>query len=134
MEVLSCGRAVDHGEVHLLSDFSLSHVFSGRVIITIRQLEESLDTGGGVFGASTVVAVRQKHHEAGLDVPLALTRGDELVDHDLSAVCKVTELSFPKDKSGGVSLGVSLLKAKYSVLGQVRVGGNETADAVFIGT
>lgn len=64
MEVLGCSRAVTETEVHVLCDLSLGHVVSRWLVISIAELQESLDTTGGVLWAGSIVTVRQEHNEA----------------------------------------------------------------------
>ena len=116
MEVLSSSRAVAQTKVHLLLNLGIRPVFSGVLIICVIQLQESLDTTGGVLRAGTVVAVGQEHHKTRLDVPFGFSGCNKLINHDLSAVCEVTELGFPEDKCGWVSLGVTKLESEAGVL------------------
>ena len=64
---------------------------SARPRVANAQLQEALDAGRRVLRPLAVVAVRQGHDEAGALQPLALARGDELVDDDLRAVGKVAD-------------------------------------------
>ena len=64
MEVLRGSCAVTQTEVHTLDDSSLRHIVSGRLIIGIIELEESLDSRRRMLRACTVVAVRQEHDQA----------------------------------------------------------------------
>ncbi|QTK80393.1 hypothetical protein AT6N2_C2847 [Agrobacterium tumefaciens] len=59
-------------------------------------LQPALQTGGRVFRTLTFVAMRQKADQTGHAKPLAFTRRDELVEHDLSTVGEVAELGFPE--------------------------------------
>ena len=70
VEVLSGSRAIAQTEVHALDNPSLSHIVCGYLIISIIELKETLDSARRMLGAGTVVAVRQKHDQARLDVPL----------------------------------------------------------------
>ena len=132
MEELRGGGALSQGEVHALSNLALTNVVSGVLIISVGQLEETLNTARGVLGTSTIVTVREEHDQARFDVPLGLARSHKLVNHDLSTVCEITELGLPKDERHRVSLGVAMLEAENGILGQVRVRGDETACAVLL--
>ena len=132
MEVVCCGSAVGKREVHMLSDPSLTLLLSRWHIISIWQLEESLNATRRVFRASAIVAVRQKHYKTRPYIPLAFSRSNELINHNLSAVCKVTELSLPKYKRRWVGTCVSLLEAKNSILRQVRVRRDEMSRRVVL--
>src|SRR5256885_7113116 len=50
--------------------------------------------------------------------PLDLARGDELVDHDLSAVGEVAELRFPDHQRVGRGAGEAVLEAQHRLLGR----------------
>ena len=63
-----------------------------------------------MLGALPFVAVRQEHRQAALAAPLGLTGADELVDHDLSAVGKVAELSFPNRQALRRRAGIAVFK------------------------
>lgn len=133
MEVLGGSRAEAQAEVRLLHNFSVSQVVRRVLIVGITELQESFDTAGRVLGTSTIVAVRQEHDQARLDVPLGLGRSHELVDHDLGTVGEITKLSFPEDECRWVSLSVTELVTENGVLGQVRARSDELAGAVFLG-
>lgn len=51
-----------------------------------------------MLGAIAVETVGKQHHKTIVHVPFGFARCDELVDHDLGAISKVTELSFPQSK------------------------------------
>ena len=57
--------------------------------------EESLDSGIGVLGSLTIVAMGQKDYQVATSLPLLFTSGDVLVDDSLGSVGKVSELGFP---------------------------------------
>src|ERR1700674_505780 len=59
------------------------------------ELQEALEARAGMLRPLALVAVRQKHDEAGRQVPLVFTGADELVDDDLGAVGEIAELRFP---------------------------------------
>lgn len=70
-----------------------------------------------MLGAGAIIAVRQKHDQTRLDVPLGLTGSHKLIDHDLSTVSKVTELGLPEAEGVGVRLSVTLFETEDGVLG-----------------
>lgn len=72
-----------------------------------------------MFWSLSIITVREKHHEPIFNIPFRLARRDKLVDHDLSAVCKVTKLSFPQDEAHWVGNGVAVFKTKDGVLTEV---------------
>ena len=119
VEELGSSSALCQAEVHSFHNPGFGPVRWRGVVVSIIKLQEALNTTRGVLWASTVVTVRQEHDEARLHIPLALTRCDELINHDLSSVGEVTKLSLPQNKSGWVTLGVTLLEAKHSILGQM---------------
>jgi hypothetical protein len=67
--------------------------------VVVAELEETLDTGRGMFGTLTVITVRKRHDETGTLEPLALSGSDELVDHDLSTVGEVTDCKGEQEES-----------------------------------
>ena len=84
-------------------------------------MEEALHAGGGVLGALAIVAVGEKHDEAGEQTPLGFAGGDELVDDALRAVDEVAELGFPEDEGFGVVACVAVLEAQGGGFGEERV-------------
>ena len=80
--------------------------------------------------AVTIVAVRQQHHETILGVPLDFTSSNELIDHDLGAISEVTELSFPKHESVGISRSVTVFVTENGILRQMRARGDEPSGAI----
>ena len=74
-------------------------------------LEEAFEAGGRVLGALAFVAVGEEEHDAAGALPLRLTGGDELVDHDLGAVGEVAELGFPDAEHLGVVERVAVIEA-----------------------
>lgn len=69
----------------------------------------------------SVISMRKQHNESVLDSPLLLTGRNELIDHNLSAVGKVTELCLPDSQSIRVSLCIAVFVAKNSKLRKMRV-------------
>ena len=61
------------------------------------ELEVSLQSRAGVFGALALVAVRQEQYEPRGLAPLRLAAHDELVDHGLPDVGEVPVLGLPED-------------------------------------
>src|SRR5262245_66537606 len=59
-------------------------------------LQVPLESGRGMLGTLSLVAVRQQADDAGHAQPFALARGDELVEHDLRAVGEIAELRLPQ--------------------------------------
>jgi hypothetical protein len=86
--------------------------------ILVAELEVSLNSGRGVLWSLSIVTVWQRHNNAGSLEPLALTRGNELINDALSVVGKVTELSLPHDESIWGGERVSVLEAKGTKLGE----------------
>mmetsp|Transcript_13546 Transcript_13546/g.32144 ORF Transcript_13546/g.32144 Transcript_13546/m.32144 type:complete len:542 (-) Transcript_13546:1424-3049(-) len=126
MEVVGGSRAVDNLHIALLDLHTLIPAKVGNVMrIFIHLLQEALHSARRMFGSLTIVSVRQEHHETTLTEPLVLSRHNELVDHDLSSVHKVTELSLPKNEAVGVLQTVPVLETKDSKLGEDRVTSNE---------
>lgn len=67
--------------------------------VFVAELQEAFHAARAVFRALAIVAVRQAHHETRSLEPFHLARSNELVNDALSIVGKITELSFPDDKS-----------------------------------
>lgn len=101
VEVIGSIGAVDYLNVtspHLIL------ISRGLIFITdvIRKIQNPLDSGLTVLRSLTVHAVRENHHDSGLNSPLGLSTHDKVVDHDLSSVHEVSKLSFPDDQRVGV--------------------------------
>jgi len=104
-----------HGVVHALEGNIDVHA-SGCPSWRVHELEEALNAGRGVLRPSTIEAVREEHHEAGLAHPLGLRAREELVDDDLGAVGEVAELSLPHGKHAGGLERVAVLEAEDAEL------------------
>src|SRR3712207_6535020 len=61
-------------------------------IVACRELQKPLDTGVGMLGPLTFVAMGQKQDQAGTLPPFGMAGDDELVDDHLRRVRKVAEL------------------------------------------
>ncbi|KAI3492962.1 hypothetical protein L1887_42337 [Cichorium endivia] len=121
VEVVGRRGAVDDGHVAVLV---LPVALLGRREaegVVVAELEEPLDPRRRVLGTLTVVAVGQVEHETGALEPLALARGDELVDDALGVVGKVAELSLPDGKVLGRDEREAELEAHAAELGERRV-------------
>ena len=62
--------------------------------------------------------MRQQHRQAALAAPLSFTGADELVNHDLSAVSKIAELSFPNRQTLRRRAGVAVFKCQNRLFRQ----------------
>ena len=87
-------------------------------VVFSSQREESLDACRAVLRALTLVAVRQQQNDTVLLLPLVFGGNDVLINDDLGAVDKVTELRFPEDERVTVGMGVAILVAHCCVLGK----------------
>ena len=127
MEVVGSGGRHNNAHVNLLDDVLVvvADAIFGNELVLVAKLQVTLSATRRVLRAGTVVTVRQKHHETVLNVPLGLTRADELIDDDLSAISKVTELRLPHGQRVRMSLRIAKLVAEDGEFRQVRVGGNE---------
>src|SRR4051794_6866826 len=67
------------------------------------------------------VPMGQQQHEAARLVPLGFGRNQELIDDDLGAVGKVTELCFPQDECQRIGNAVAELETHRGVLAQEAV-------------
>src|SRR5438046_10290253 len=61
------------------------------------ELYEAFNAGAGVLRSLAFVAVGQKQHDAGEQIPLGFTGADELIDDGLRDVDEVAELGFPEN-------------------------------------
>lgn len=95
--------------------------------VLVAQLEESFHSAGRVVWSPSVITMRQQHHKTVSDVPLSLSRANELVDDGLSSIGEITKLSLPDNQVIGVGHGVAQLKAQNSELRDIRIRGNESA-------
>mmetsp|Transcript_52822 Transcript_52822/g.53221 ORF Transcript_52822/g.53221 Transcript_52822/m.53221 type:complete len:332 (-) Transcript_52822:1055-2050(-) len=81
--------------------------------ILIHHLEESFQATTRVFGPLTVVPVREEHDQPALSHPLVLTRRNELINHNLGTVAKISKLGLPNHQRVGVFEAVPQFKADY---------------------
>ena len=79
-----------------------------------------------MLGPLAFVAVREEEHEAAGAVPLRFAGGEELIDDDLGAVGKITELSFPDAEHIGVIERVAVVETQHGGFGEERVVNAET--------
>lgn len=77
-----------------------------------------------------IESVRQQENQSVLNIPFCLTGSEELVNYDLSTICEITELGFPKTKGVRVSLSVSIFKSKNCELRKMGAGCNELPDLI----
>ena len=68
--------------------------------------------------ALTIHTVGQIENYAVLNCPLALTRSEIVVNDDLSAIGKITELSLPDSESVRVSKSITIFKSHSCVFAQ----------------
>merc|ERR1719375_930522 len=61
-------------------------------------LQESLHSRAAVLGSSSIIAVRQQHHQARLTQPFRLPTREKLIKNHLSSIGKVAKLSLPNDQ------------------------------------
>src|SRR3954468_19324254 len=99
-------------------------------VVFAAHLQEALEAGRGVLRALALIAVRQETDERGQAQPLALARGNELVEHHLRAVGEVAELRLPQHE--GVRLGerIAVFEAEHRLLREHRVDDLEAGLAV----
>jgi len=88
------------------------------IAVIVTELQESLDSARAMFRSLAVHSMRQVHDNSRGLAPLGLGTGDEVVDHDLRTVCKVSELGLPNDQGILVGDRVSVFEAEDSVLAQ----------------
>ena len=87
-------------------------------VLVTAKLQITFNAGAGMLRSLTFVAMRQKHGQGAAAIPLGQATGNKLIDDNLGAVGKITELGFP---DGQIIWGlhrVAVLKAKYCKLGE----------------
>ena len=84
-------------------------------------LQEALEPRRGMLRPLPLVAVRQQADEARHAQPLALARGDELVEHHLRAVGEVAELRLPQGQRVRLGQRIAVLEAEHRLLREHRV-------------
>jgi len=128
MEVVGWSGAIDDLHVALLNLHAIIPCKFGDVMrIFIHLLQKALHTARRVLGSLAIEPVWQEHNETALTKPLVLSGHNELINHNLSTVDKVTELSLPKNEAVWILQTVSVLEAKDSKLRKDRVTGNESS-------
>jgi hypothetical protein len=117
MEVICSGSTVNDLQVNfsrLIFQSGLTLFFEESRII-VAELKESFNSCRGMLWSLTIHTVGQVHYDTRLLFPFSLTRYDKVIDHDLSTVGEITELSFPDDKIIWIANTVSILKSKHTV-------------------
>ena len=105
MEVIGRSGAVDDLPVAFLNLLTfVVRKFGDEMRIFVDLLQKPFDAATGMLGALSVITMRQKHDKSGLTEPLVFTSREELINNDLSAIDKVTELGFPQDETNWVFL------------------------------
>ena len=74
-----------------------------------------------MFRSLSFIAVRQQKNQTAKTSPFDFAGADELIYHDLGAVGKVAELSFPEHQRIGSSRGIAVFETEHCVLRQHRV-------------
>src|SRR5713226_7987323 len=85
------------------------------------ELHEALEARAGMLRSLALVAVRQKHHETGRQIPFIFAGADELVDDDLRAVGEITELRFPQNERLRIVAAETVFETEAAGLGKRRV-------------
>ena len=67
----------------------------------------------------------QKYGKTAEPRPFRFTGTDELVEYDLRAVGKITELGFPDHQRIGFGTGIAVVKSQHGLFGECRVDGQE---------
>mmetsp|Transcript_8973 Transcript_8973/g.15205 ORF Transcript_8973/g.15205 Transcript_8973/m.15205 type:complete len:223 (+) Transcript_8973:754-1422(+) len=126
MEVIGRGGAIDNLKVMRLnlSAIILVHLLGDHILIIIKRLQESLHAATRMLSALAVITMRKKHNHSTLSVPFVFTRCNELINHDLSSVDKISELGFPKNKRIRILERVAMLKSQHGKLRQNGIAHN----------
>ena len=74
-----------------------------------------------MFGPLPLITMRQQAYQPGHAQPLALARGDELVEDHLRAIRKIAELRLPHRERVGFGERIPILEADHRLLGEHRV-------------
>ena len=74
-----------------------------------------------MFGSLSLVTVRQEQNESAHPRPLYVGGSDELVDDDLCAVCKISELGLPERQGPGLRQAVPVFETETRGLRQKTV-------------
>jgi len=132
MEVLGSSWAINNTNVTILVDIECCCTCGIRFVDWVTQLKESFNTATWVLWSSTIVTMGQEHDEPVLYVPLCFSSGNELVNHDLGTVSKVTKLSLPENKCVGVCSRISIFKPKNCKFWKVRIWSDKVSVIVKI--
>ena len=91
--VENVGRNGRVDELHVAILMLSEEFFGSRVDerMVVAKLEESFDTSGRVFGSLSIVSVGKGESETGSLKPFSFSGSDELINHDLSSVGKITD-------------------------------------------
>src|SRR5690606_5951856 len=82
-------------------------------VLLSTELQVALQARRRVFRALPFITMWQQHGQTAESAPLVLTTGDELVDHNLSTVGEVTELSFPDHQCVRHGGGIAIFERQY---------------------
>ena len=104
--MINLGRGAGHADLH---------------IVFCAQLQETFQTGRGVFRALPFIAMGQQHGKTTQAAPLGFPGGDKLVDHHLGAIGEIAELRFPNHQGLGRGGGITVLVPQHSFFGQQRI-------------
>src|SRR6267142_94454 len=87
-------------------------------IVVRGQLQIALNACAGVLRPLSLVSMRKQHYEAAQQSPFVLTRRDELVNHNLRAVCEIAELRLPERQDFGIVPTEAVFEAEHSGFGK----------------
>jgi hypothetical protein len=131
MEVVRSRGGVDYLHIDVFEAIKEILLISWEHLILVAKKKVSLRSARGMLWAVSIITVRQEENKTVLDVPLGLSRTQELIDDDLGTVCKVTELGLPHGETVWMSLSISQLVSHDCKLRKMRVGSNKVS-GVFI--
>jgi len=80
-----------------------------------------------MFRSGSVVTMGKEHDHSVLLQPLCFSRGDEVVDDDLSSIVEISKLSFPNGQRLWAIDGISVFVGKNGKFGQWRIDGLESS-------
>ena len=111
----------DHLAAQYVEDLGTVSGLNNLNVVVGAQLQETLDTGGGVLWALTFVTVWQHQGQTAMTAPLGFARGNELINHNLGTVGKIAKLGFPDSQDVGFCRRITVFKSQHGFFGQDRV-------------
>src|SRR5215469_766698 len=80
-------------------------------IVHRSELQKAFETRTGVLRSLAFIAVRQKHHKPGQEIPFGFTRHDELIDDCLCDIREIPKLRLPEHQGLRIVAAVAIFEA-----------------------